>query len=198
VVIRAAARLVSEAEGPGLRWALWVQGCPLRCDGCCNPELLDATGGEPVPSDRLTAELAAAREAFPAIEGVTFLGGEPFAQGLALARLARWARADGLSIVTYSGFTLEELRARPGDGARALLAATDLLVDGRWDPDAGPSPHRNVGSANQRLVPLTPRGAALATRWDDGPEVVEVRIDGTRVLANGVPGALDGIAARRG
>ena len=197
MVIRAAMRLVTEAEGPGLRWALWVQGCPLRCDGCCNPELLEADGGEPVPWERLAEELGAARAAFPTLEGVTFLGGEPFAQGAALARLAVEARAAGLSVVTYSGFTLEELRARPGDGERALLDATDLLVDGRWDPDAGLSSHRNVGSANQRLVPLTPRGAALAARWDVGPEVVEVRIDGAQVLANGVPGALDGIASRR-
>jgi anaerobic ribonucleoside-triphosphate reductase activating protein len=197
VVIRVAARLVTEAEGPGLRWALWVQGCPLRCRACCNPGLLAADGGEPVSARDLAKELLAARESSPALEGVTFLGGEPFAQAGAVGALAGVARAAGLSVVTYSGFTVEELRALPGGGPRALLAATDLLVDGRWDADAGPSRHRNVGSANQRLVPLTPRGAALAARWDDGPEVVEVRMDGARVLVNGVPGALDGLAPRR-
>ena len=29
---------VTEAEGPGKRFAVWFQGCPLRCPGCCNPE----------------------------------------------------------------------------------------------------------------------------------------------------------------
>ena len=35
----------TEAEGPGRRFALWFQGCPLRCPGCCNPEMLPFTGG---------------------------------------------------------------------------------------------------------------------------------------------------------
>lgn len=198
MVIRVAARLVTEAEGPGLRWALWVQGCPLRCDGCCNPELLAADGGEQVSVRDLAEEIFAARESWPALEGVTFLGGEPFAQAAAVGALAERARAAGLSVVSYSGFTVEELRALPGRGPLALLAAADLVVDGRWSAGAGRSRHRNVGSANQRLVPLTPRGAALAARWNEGPEVVEVRLDGARVLVNGVPGALDRLAPRAG
>src|SRR6059058_3547475 len=36
----------TEAEGPGKRFALWFQGCPLRCPGCCNPEMLPFEGGE--------------------------------------------------------------------------------------------------------------------------------------------------------
>ena len=36
----------TEAEGPGRRFALWFQGCPLRCPGCCNPEFIPFAGGE--------------------------------------------------------------------------------------------------------------------------------------------------------
>ena len=36
----------TEAEGPGKRFALWFQGCPLRCPGCCNPEFIPFAGGE--------------------------------------------------------------------------------------------------------------------------------------------------------
>jgi anaerobic ribonucleoside-triphosphate reductase activating protein len=36
----------TEAEGPGRRFALWFQGCPLRCPGCCNPEMLPFEGGQ--------------------------------------------------------------------------------------------------------------------------------------------------------
>ncbi|HGG57662.1 MAG TPA: 4Fe-4S cluster-binding domain-containing protein, partial [Nannocystis exedens] len=37
---------ITEAEGPGRRFALWVQGCSLHCPGCCNPELFAAAGGQ--------------------------------------------------------------------------------------------------------------------------------------------------------
>ena len=46
-VILSVAQIVphTEAEGPGVRFALWFQGCPLRCPGCCNPEMLPFDGG---------------------------------------------------------------------------------------------------------------------------------------------------------
>src|SRR5437868_7176146 len=69
---------VTEAEGPGVRFALWFQGCPLRCPGCCNPEMLPFEGGEPVTvADVLRQIEAAARD--HGVEGLTFLGGEPLA-----------------------------------------------------------------------------------------------------------------------
>ncbi len=163
-----------------------MQGCPLGCAGCCNAHLLDPAGGAPARVEELLAEI----DATPGLDGVTLLGGEPFAQPEPLALLARACRRRGLSVVTYTGYALSEIHALPGAGPRALLRATDLLVDGRFDATAGPSPHRNVGSANQRLLARTPRGAALVARWDEGPEVVEVRIDGPTVRVNGAPFAV--------
>ena len=49
----------TEAEGPGRRFALWFQGCPLRCPGCCNPEFLPFRGGTPMPVAELVAQLQA-------------------------------------------------------------------------------------------------------------------------------------------
>jgi anaerobic ribonucleoside-triphosphate reductase activating protein len=138
----------------------------------------------------LVAELAAA----PGVEGVTLLGGEPFAQALPLARYAAAARALGRSVITFSGYTLAQLRALPGAGPRALLAATDLLVDGRFVAARARGGPRNVGSSNQRLVALGPGGEALLRRWEEGPDVVEVTLRGDEVRANGVPGD-DGVGA---
>src|SRR6188474_114281 len=68
----------TEAEGPGRRFALWFQGCPLRCPGCCNPEMLPFAGGTPRTIGDVLAKVERARNA-DAIEGVTLLGGEPLA-----------------------------------------------------------------------------------------------------------------------
>src|SRR5437868_8653603 len=89
----------TEAEGPGRRFALWFQGCPLRCPGCCNPEMLPFTGGTPTPVGAIVAQLARLE-----IEGITLLGGEPFAHAPGAAALADAAHELGLSVMIFSGF----------------------------------------------------------------------------------------------
>src|SRR5947208_6250808 len=86
----------TEAEGPGRRFALWFQGCPLRCPGCCNPEMLPFAGGTPMPLGEVVKHLGAAREQH-GIEGVTLLGGEPFAHAVVAAPLAQAAQTLDLS-----------------------------------------------------------------------------------------------------
>src|SRR5437660_2597341 len=84
----------TEAEGPGRRYALWFQGCPLRCPGCCNPEMLPFAGGTRRPLAEVVAEVeAAARDG--GVEGLSLLGGEPLAHAAGAAALAAAARARG-------------------------------------------------------------------------------------------------------
>jgi anaerobic ribonucleoside-triphosphate reductase activating protein len=185
---------VTQVEGPGSRFALWVQGCSIRCPGCCNPHFFHAGGGEVIGVEELLARLRAVSDR---VEGVTLLGGEPFEQAEALARFARGAGALGLSVMTFSGFTLEELRARPD--ARELLAATDLLVDGRYEAALPERERRWAGSRNQRFHFLTDRyapGIELPPSGD-ALRAVEVTLgsDGS-VRVNGWP-ALVGLARRR-
>ncbi len=178
---------VTEAEGPGARYALWAQGCSHRCPGCCNPRMFDPRGGRPVGVPDVLAAIAAVRGR---IEGVTLLGGEPFDQAAPLAEVARGARALGLSVMTFSGYTREELEAHPAPGVRELLEATDLLVDGRYDASRPERERRWVGSANQRFHFLTDRYAPGVERIrpDEPERTVELRISpsGT-VFANGWP-----------
>ena len=96
----------SVVDGPGIRFVLYVQGCSRRCPGCHNPGTHDPAGG--VEAD-LGLVLGWIREARPALDGVTFSGGEPFEQAEALAELAKGVRRLGLDIVIYSGYTFEEL-----------------------------------------------------------------------------------------
>src|SRR3954464_7320324 len=122
----------TEAEGPGKRFAVWFQGCPLRCPGCCNPEYLPFKGGETKTLDEMTGRMRQAQEE-SGIEGITLLGGEPSAHSVGAAALARAARELGLSVMTFSGYTIEQLREMPEPGVGELLALTDILVDGPYD-----------------------------------------------------------------
>src|SRR5438876_10863809 len=96
---------VTEAEGPGRRCALWFQGCPLRCPGCCNPEMLPFEGGTAMTIDEVVALLKQSAEA-NALEGITLLGGEPLAHAAAGVTLAREAHALGLNVLAFTGYLL--------------------------------------------------------------------------------------------
>jgi anaerobic ribonucleoside-triphosphate reductase activating protein len=157
------------AEGPHLRFALWVQGCTLACPGCCNPELWSAHAGRGVDVDVLVAAAIAAR-AEHGIEGVTIVGGEPLEQVEAVAAFARGVGAHGLGVLVFTGFSLAEARARPGFAA--LWNALDTLVDGRYDARARDGSRRFVGSTNQQLAHRTARYADPAL-WR-GPATAEL------------------------
>ena len=180
---------VTQAEGPGARFALWVQGCSSRCPGCCNPHLFEAGGGEVMGVDQLLARLRAVSDR---VEGVTLLGGEPFEQAGALARFARGARALGLSVMTLTGYALEELRTR--EDAGELLAATDLLVDGRFEAALPERDRRWEGSRNQRFHFLTDRyapGVELPPRGEPLRSVeVTLGSDGS-LSVNGWPALIE-------
>lgn len=140
-----------------MRYCVWVQGCGRRCPGCMAPETWLRDGGRAMTVETLSAEITGTI----GIEGVTFLGGEPFDQAGKLARLASSVREQGLSVVAFTGYLLEELRASQDKGVLALLAATDLLIDGPFVQEAFDLSRPWVGSANQRYHFLTERyGAA--------------------------------------
>src|SRR6516165_5838363 len=102
----------TEAEGPGRRFALWFQGCPLRCPGCCNPEMLPFEGGRAVALGALVEQIDETVRSH-GVEGITLLGGEPLAHAAGAAALARAVRQGGLTVMVFSGYTLEEARRMP-------------------------------------------------------------------------------------
>lgn len=162
----------TRAEGPHRRFALWVQGCSLRCPGCCNPELFDDTGGRLIDTGTLVPALRAARD--NGVEGLTLLGGEPLDQPEAVGWLVEQAHQLGLGVVLFSGYDLAEIQR---DAARRrALHRVDTLVDGRYEarqpePRAG---RRVVGSANQSLRHFTSRYAD-PTLWETDV-LAEIRI----------------------
>jgi anaerobic ribonucleoside-triphosphate reductase activating protein len=181
----------TEAEGPGRRFAVWVQGCSLRCAGCCNPEMFDERRGEPMTIDALAARIPAS------VEGITLLGGEPFEQAPGCAEFARHAKARGLSVMVFTGYTRAELAER-ADSAE-LLGEVDLLVDGRYDrtrPEPSPPMGRRwIGSANQIMHYLTERYAETDPRMR-AANTIEIRVSARGVSINGWPSA-DQLVRRR-
>jgi anaerobic ribonucleoside-triphosphate reductase activating protein len=174
---------VTEAEGPGRRVAIWFQGCPLRCPGCCNPEYLSFDGGDDMTIDEI-------KEAFDAsqVEGVSFLGGEPFAHRDALLALATAAWERTLSVMIYSGYTMSELTAMNDSLVGEILAKTDLLVDGRYDRTQPEPTRRWIGSANQQMHFLSDRYSP-ADPCFTMPNTLEIRVRGTEITVNGFPAA---------
>jgi anaerobic ribonucleoside-triphosphate reductase activating protein len=185
--ILSAAQIVpaTEAEGPGRRFALWFQGCPLRCPGCCNPEMLPFEGGMPMRLVDLVAQLRAAKEQH-AIEGITLLGGEPFAHAADAAPFAEAAQALGLSVMIFSGYRLEELREKADSAIHVLLSHTDILVDGPYRRELPETRRRWIGSANQRTHFLSGRCSPDDPRWRL-PNTLEIRLVGSEVTINGFP-----------
>jgi anaerobic ribonucleoside-triphosphate reductase activating protein len=172
------------AEGPGVRACVWVQGCSIHCPGCFNTHMWDAASGHEIDPVQLGRRLGAV----PGIEGLTLLGGEPFDQAAAVAALACAVRDAGRSTMVFTGHRLEALRASGDAGVAALLAATDLLVDGPYVAGL-PDRHRPwVGSTNQRFHFLTDRYRGL--ELEAIPDRVEVRLrrDGTIWLNGQAPG----------
>lgn len=168
----------SAANGPGDRFVIWVQGCPLACPGCWNPD----TWSFQRRILRDTAELVREIVTVGGIDGVTFTGGEPFTQARALAEVGRAVRKAGLSVFVFTGYNLDELTSA---AALELLAVTDVLVSGRYLASARQHGLTWRGSSNQEVHFLTDRYSRAD--MDQSPET-EIRIEaGGQITVTGFP-----------
>lgn len=140
----------SIVDGEGIRLTVFTQGCPRRCPGCHNPETQPLVGGRTTTVGAVVAEL----DENPLLTGLTLSGGEPFLQPGALLPLARAAHARGLDVWSYTGFTLEELRAQGDTDVDALLEELDVLVDGDYREELRDLTLHFRGSRNQRIIDL--------------------------------------------
>jgi len=142
----------SRANGPGVRYVVWFQGCDLGCPGCFNP---DTHNSEPKTITAIGALVDDIVHQGDAIEGVTLSGGEPFQQLASMSKLLETIRArTALSVLIFTGYTMTELERMPG--ADAALANVDVLVAGRYI-ESKPLGKELRGSSNQRVHLLTDR-----------------------------------------
>lgn len=143
----------TQALGPGVRAAVWVQGCPLHCRGCLAPDWIPF-----IPATLLTPEQILTSLDLNGISGLTFSGGEPMAQAAGLAELVRLARKKkDLNLICFTGYRYEHLiQNPPNSGVTQLLAEIDVLIDGPFVQSLQDSIGLR-GSSNQRVLHLTSR-----------------------------------------
>ncbi len=149
----------SIVDGPGIRTTVFVQGCPLRCVGCQNPETWSTTGGRTVE----VAHIVETLKANPLATGLTLSGGEPTLQAAGCAKLAKAAKEQGLDVWCYTGFTFERLltRAKTEPDLTELLQHIDVLVDGPYIQARRSLMLPWRGSTNQRVLDMP---SSLAAR----------------------------------
>lgn len=140
----------SIVDGPGIRFAIFTQGCPHHCEGCHNPHTHDFEAGEFVTLESLLDRI----KGNPLLDGVTYSGGEPFCQAEQLYTLGNEVKKLGMNIVTYTGYTYEYLteHATSQNYYSELLSVTDYLVDGPFELDKRDILLKFKGSSNQRII----------------------------------------------
>lgn len=139
----------TKVEGPGTRYCIWFQGCSRRCKGCWAKATWAPDGGKELEAEEILKDILATK----GIEGVTFLGGEPFEQPQALEYLAREVKEAGLSVVCFTGGKLEGIQKNMPQ----ILEHIDLLIDGEYVEAEQDFSRPWVGSRNQRYHFLTDR-----------------------------------------
>jgi len=134
----------SIVDGPGIRLVVFTQGC--NHIGCHNPETHSFYGGKLIDIDNIINMIIEN----PLLDGITLSGGEPFEQAIECSILAKKVRNMGLNVVTYTGYTFEEILRN--DNFRELLLQTDILIDGKFDISKKSMMLQFRGSTNQRII----------------------------------------------
>ena len=141
----------SVVDGDGLRYVIFVQGCPHHCKGCHNPETWDYDKGFEKPISEILAEIIED----PLLDGVTFSGGEPFIHAEELIEIGKFCKEHNLNVWCYTGYTYKELlNTDHVKNAKELLKYIDVLVDGKY-VESKKCIDNFKGSSNQNIIYLS-------------------------------------------
>ena len=154
----------SIVDGPGIRFVVFVQGCPHHCDGCHNAGSWDFTAGYDCDIDQIIDAI----DKNPLLKGVTFSGGEPFEQSTALLELAKQIKHRHLNLIIYTGYLFDDLLKRENDDVQNLIKQADYIVDGKFEKSLMSHELRFRGSSNQRIIDVAKSlesGAVIETEF---------------------------------
>ena len=166
-------------DGPGVRFVLFTQGCPLRCSCCHNPDTWDICGGSAYEAAELAARAARYQAYFGKDGGVTVSGGEPLLQADFCAEFFRLCHRHGLNTC------LDTSGCLMNDSIRTLLTHTDrVLLDIKYPTDALYRRHVGCGlqpvldflaELNARNIPVTLRQVTIPGLNDTAESIAMLR-----------------------
>jgi anaerobic ribonucleoside-triphosphate reductase activating protein len=172
----------TEVEGPGLRFALWLQGCSRHCPGCCNPHMQDPYCGMAMSPADLAHDILTAE-----CDGLTIVGGEPLEQIAGLKSLFDSLEALKYSgnIMVFTGFTIDEIRVDPEK--IGLVSRADVVIAGPFLLDQTPDRRKWIGSRNQTVHFFRNRLDFLRENWPGQSKEIEIHIGDDEFSINGFP-----------
>jgi anaerobic ribonucleoside-triphosphate reductase activating protein len=162
---------VSLVNGPGKRSVIWLQGCCFDCPGCFNPDARLMVLRKPMSVAQIVDNLP-----YGEIEGITISGGEPFLQPLGLKALCRAVKKRGLTVMVYSGYTLQALKQHRDPAVTAALDFIDILIDGLFKKNIAANSCW-AGSGNQKVHYLSGKYRDYKHRIIPGQQYQEIQID---------------------
>lgn len=169
--------------GPGCRYIIWTQGCEKNCPRCITPESWDKGKGIEIDGEALASDIILAKH----IDGITISGGEPFLQAAGLSKMLETVKAHrpDITIIIYSGYTIEQLRRN--DDSNRLLGQIDVLIDGPYIQELNDGVGIR-GSKNQRIISFTGRLDPYIETMSSGKRKVQHIIGNEGVVSKiGVP-----------
>jgi len=168
----------TSALGPGKRFAIWVQGCNKRCNGCIAPDAWNVDGGY----EKDVAELAKEIINTPDIEGITISGVEPFLQQAALCDLIKLLQTPkDLSVIVYTGMLYEDI------AETELASLCDIIIDGEYVEELNDNKSLR-GSSNQNVICLTDRYKdLLSDYYGVVGRKMELHVNGDSTHVVGIP-----------
>ena len=115
-------------DGPGTRYVVFVQGCPMRCKYCHNPDTWTPNVGNQMDTDEIIKDYEGYKE-FYENGGMTVTGGEPLLQIDFLTELFEKAKAHGIhTALDTSGIICNESNAALMKKFDRLIQSVDLVL----------------------------------------------------------------------
>ena len=165
-------------DGPGVRFVIFLQGCPLRCKCCHNPDTWDVSGGYEYTAEELVNKALRFKEYFGKEGGITVSGGEPLLQADFVRKIFELSHENGLNTcLDTSGCILN-------DGVKSLLEVTDrVLLDVKYTSDR--EYRDNVGCSintplaflnylSEKSIPTTVRQVIIPTKNDTEKNILSL------------------------